>query len=188
MWNQSSIKCGTPDLGWSWYGQELPPRILRTFSSFLEHRTAAVRVGNVYTPPFDIKAGITQGAILPLMIYNIFVADMPKSRWGKNIIFVDDVSQIVHSRNKNLLQEYVEEEIFKLNAFEKKWKIRTSQQKFQIIAFERGPKKTFRVDATDRRKTIQDSNEARFLGLFLHMDGLSGPTNRRSKQAKVALT
>ena len=122
------------------------------------------------------------------MMYNIFVADMPKSRRGKNIIFADDVSQIGHSRNKQLIQEYVEEEIFRLNAFEKKWKIRTSQEKFQIVAFERGQKLSFRVDATDRRKIIQDSNEGRFLGLFLNRNGLIGPAKRRSVQAKVALT
>ena len=51
------------------------------------------------------------------MMYMVFVADMPKSRRGINIIFADDVSQIVNSRYKNLVQDYVEEEIFKLNAF-----------------------------------------------------------------------
>ena len=100
------------------------------------------------------RSRVPQGAILSPMMYNVVVADMPKSQRGINIIFADDVSQIVHSRYKNLLQEYVEEEIFRLNAFEKKWKIRTSQQKFQIVAFKRGPKKTFRAHATDRRKTI----------------------------------
>ena len=70
----------------------------------------------------------------------------------------------------------------------KKWKIKTSQQKFQIVAFEQGPKKPFRVDATDRRKIIEDSNEGRFFGLFLNRNGLSGPVKRRSNQAKAALT
>ena len=43
------------------------------------------------------------------MMYNIFVADMPKSQQAKNIIFANDVSQIVLSRNKKRVQEYVEE-------------------------------------------------------------------------------
>ena len=61
---------------------------------------------------------VPQGAILSPMMYNVFVADMPKSRI--NIIFADDVSKVVHSRYKQRIQEYVEEEIFRLNAFEKK--------------------------------------------------------------------
>ena len=60
---------------------------------------------------------------------------MPKSKRGKNIIFADAVSQIIHPRNKQLIQDYVEEKIFRLNVFEKKWKIRTSQDKFQIVSF-----------------------------------------------------
>ena len=70
----------------------------------------------------------------------------------------------------------------------KRKKIITSQEKFQIVTFGRRYKKSFRVDAADSRRIIQDSNEGRFLGLFLNRNGLSGPTKRRSIQAKVALT
>ena len=45
----------------------LPPRILGILSSFLDDRTASVRVGTIITLPFKIKAGVPQGTILSPM-------------------------------------------------------------------------------------------------------------------------
>ena len=55
----------------------------------------------------------------------------------RNIIFADDVSQVISCDTKAGIAQMVEREIEVINAFEKKWKVRTNATKFQIVALGR---------------------------------------------------
>ncbi len=50
-------------------------------------------------------------------------------------MYADDVTQIIttQSKSKNMMKLKVEREINRINRFEKKWKIKTSKEKFKII-------------------------------------------------------
>ena len=77
----------------------------------------------------------------------------------RNIIFADDVSQIISCDTKAEIVQMVEREIEVINAFEKKWKIRTNATKFHIVALDRVRKdnicdigkRNFRHATHDRR-------------------------------------
>ena len=78
-----------------------------------------------------------QGSTLSPTLYNIYIHDIPEphSMTTRNIIFADDVSQIISCDTKAGIVQMVEIEV--INAFEKKWKILTNAAKFQIVALDR---------------------------------------------------
>ena len=165
----------------------LPPRFLSAITTFLDDRTATVRVQGHTTEPFPLRAGVPQGAILSPALYNLYVADMPQSVRGRNIVFADDVSQIV-SGYRNRIQQYVEEEIHRTSRYERKWKIRTCPNKFKIVATNRPKLRlSYRVDPTDPTKIAEEETQGRFLGLQLRATGLHHSAVERAKIAHAKL-
>jgi len=165
--------------------QELPPRTLKLLASFLDDRTAAVRHGNHTTEPFRAREGVPQGSILSPLLYNLYVADMPQSKNGRNIIFADDVSQIVTAQNRHSIQSKVEAEIFRVNDYERLWKIQTSVKKFTIVSLAPGHETmNYKVDQNHPPTIIEDSRQGRFLGLQLCRNGLSQAITQKARAGR----
>ena len=75
-----------------------------------------------------------QGSILSPSLFIFFTHDLPQpvSAIDTDVIFADDVSQIVeyHGTDKEQLAVQSEHEIVRVNEYEKLWKIKTKATKF----------------------------------------------------------
>jgi len=107
----------------------LPSNVLALLESFLTERQARAVINDHVGSPISILAGVPQGAILSPTLYNIFISDIPAPRrpHSRDIIYADDVSQIVAAPPK-LIKCFVETEIKRINLYEKRWKIRSNHK------------------------------------------------------------
>lgn len=101
----------------------------------------------------------------------------PVKEHNYNIIFADDISQIVTGRHVNYIQQRVEDEVRNINTFENKWKIKTNTNKFQVVALD-GKRADMRY-TIGAQQHVSASSTGRFLGFHIHRSGV--PTAARQR-------
>ena len=114
----------------------LPPIFHKLLSSFLDNRTASLKVDDQTGPPFAIHSGVPQGSSLCPTLYTLYIRDIPAPLTDSiNVMYADDITQIISypSKSKKMLAKRTEKEINNINKFEYKWKIKTNMQKFILL-------------------------------------------------------
>ncbi len=93
----------------------------------------------------------------------LFTKDLPSAEHGCiDVMYEDDITQIITLREyKVMMKIKVERKIERINKFERKWKIKTSEEKFKIIPI--AQLKTKKI--TGNGKEIETSKEGILLGL-----------------------
>ena len=86
---------------------KLPYYIIRTLVDYLKDRTIVVKIGNSFSNPRVIEAGVTQGGVLSPTLFSLFINDLPvKTDYNSqefSFLLADDISYLISS--KNLLNE-----------------------------------------------------------------------------------
>ena len=109
-----------------------------------------------------------------------------------NKIYADDFTQVVISKfqttindpKRELHRQNVQEEINRQNDYEKKWKLKTNINKFQIIPI--GFKKTLPINING--EIIQYNNSGKLLGLnFTSNNFFKKQNDENIRKAKAAL-
>ena len=117
---------------------ELPILIKKILCSFTFNRTAQIRINSIIGPKFQLKSGVPQGSILSPTLFIFYTHDLPlpQSDLSTDVIFADDVTQVVEYRgnDREQLAVQTEREIVRVNEFEKVWKIKTNPTKFKMIS------------------------------------------------------
>ncbi len=92
-----------------------------------------------------------QGSVLSPTLYTIHVytSDLPPAGPGSiDTMYADDITQVITTPSKSelMMKMKVEREIDRINRYEKKWKIKTSEEKFRIIPIAQYKTKQFIVN------------------------------------------
>ena len=157
--------------------------IEKLLCNFVEDRTAAIKIENIIGPKFALTSGVPQGSILspPLFIYNNAKMTRPAANCV-DVGFTDDNTQIITYplRSKEMLSTITSEEITRVNAYEKKWKIKTNKTKFQLLSISATKPHNVLVD----RVQIPFKNKITVLGLDISTRGITSHLNRRLVMAK----
>ncbi len=69
-------------------------------------------------------------------LYTLYINDLPSSETGcSHVVYADDITHVIASPCQSIpiMILIVEREIERINKFERKWKIQTSEEKFKII-------------------------------------------------------
>lgn len=162
------------------------PRIFTaTLCSFLDHRYAIVRVNNYSTTPFHLSAGVPQGAVLSPALFNLYTKDIKELRHSQHTAYADDVSQIVHYHgpSKNMMKLKTEQAIGELNEFEQKWKIKTNNNKFQVLHISKYNPLPLTIGQTN----INYARETNVLGLTLKSRGIAAHVKKQRQKADTTL-
>ncbi len=87
-------------------------------------------------------------------------------------MYADDVTQIITapSKSKNMLKLKAERAIDRINRYERKWKIKTSEEKLKIIPLAQCKTKPVTVNG----RNLNTSKNEEFLGLKIQVTGITG--------------
>ena len=97
----------------------LPDLLKKIICSFTNRRTDQIRINATIGPTFQLKSGVPQGSILSPSPFIFFTTDLPlpHSDLSTNVIFADDVMQVVEYRgdDREELAVQTEREIVTVN-------------------------------------------------------------------------
>ncbi|XP_064110270.1 uncharacterized protein LOC135218056 [Macrobrachium nipponense] len=116
---------------------QLPDLPTRLLCNFLDNRVARIKIKDFIGPEFQLQSGVPQGSILSPSLYNFYIKDTPPPSQGcLQIMFADDHTQVITypTKAKCMLQRKTVREIQKINNYEKKWKVTTNMNKFQLLS------------------------------------------------------
>ena len=162
---------------------QLSDIVEKILCSFLDDRTAQIKMYGGPSQKFDLKSGVPQGSILSPTLYIFYTADIPPPGPGAtDIMFADDITQVIeyphHSRR--FLARRTEREAERINEFEKKWKIKTNRNKFKLLSISKS--KPAEVSIDNRR--VDFSDHINILGFKLKRTGSNMHTRQRLGIAK----
>ena len=145
---------------------QLPDIIEKILCSFLDGRTAQIKMDGQLRDKFELKSGVPQGSILSPTLYIFYTSDLkPPGPGATDIMFADDVSQIIEytHRSKRMLALKTEREIERINKFEKQWKIRTNKNELKILSISKTKPAEIRIE----NRIIPFTNSINMLGFQL---------------------
>lgn len=114
---------------------EIPTFLTRLINTFIRNRKFAVHVNNSISDQINIPAGLAQGTCLSPILYALFVADIPKSNKTKIALYADDTAIYTAAKQSNTIVRQLNESLFTLHLYFRKWKIKVNPTKTQATIF-----------------------------------------------------
>ena len=165
---------------------KLPDLLKKVLCSFVNDRTAQIKIEKYIGPKFHLHAGVPQGSILSPTLFIFYTSEIPGpvTITDTDIIFADDVTQvIIHETDREELAIQTEREIVRINNYEKDWKIKTNKNKFKIISASKTQPAPIRVD--DENMILTEN--VNILGLTLKRTGSVSHITMKIATAKQQL-
>ena len=119
------------------YQLDLPTKLCRWLSDFLVRRVIQVKIEGFLSPKVFSKAGVPQGSNLILLLFLIYVNDMPNPRHHptNKSQFADDAGQWAVSKNIDSAAEYLQRDLDKLARWCAKWRIKLNPEIAKVLIF-----------------------------------------------------
>ena len=89
--------------------------LLDTLTNFLKEKKQRVVLNGQYSTWTNVEAGVPQGSILGLLLFLIYINDLPENLVSNPKLFVDDKSLFLVIRNKHLSTLNLNENLNKIN-------------------------------------------------------------------------
>lgn len=163
----------------------LPRCFTALLCDYLNERTAEIQLKNYKGTPFTLKSGVPQGSVLAPTLYNFYVSDITQPSQSEYISYADDITQVIRyqGKSKEMMKRRTIRAIEEINEYEKKWKIKTNANKFQVLHISKHNPLPFIIAG----RNINYSNSGKILGLKINKTGIIPHINERKNLATVAL-
>ena len=151
----------------------LPGIFIRFLRSWLKNRTMRIRIGETLSRSIRLLSGVPQGSVLAPEVWNLNTGDIPTtiSSHSDNAVYADDTSTVSSHRNIDTLMELAQKEIWQLEEWTKKKRIKFEPSKTNVLAIHPNPKIRRQMKETtlylDRNKLepLHYTEHAKLLGV-----------------------
>lgn len=142
-----------------------PENIFKLLESYLTNRQFIVKQGDIISSSQSIQAGVPQGSVLGPLLYLIYTSDMPTTNSIHTSTFADDTAFLSVHESPQEASRILQEHIYKLERWLKKWRIKVNEQKCSHITF------TLRRETcahiTINSQMIPQQTNVKYLGIHL---------------------
>lgn len=132
--------------------------------SYLQDRTFNINYDSQKSTTRRVKSGVPQGSPIAPILYNIYVADIPKDDNIELSLYADDTAILTSAKKTDTAIKKLNKYLIKLEDWLDKWKITLNTGKTQLIRFSYGrlpPEETVKLQNTK----LNWSNHIKYLGL-----------------------
>ena len=157
----------------------LPGRVIRFLRAWLNNRQLRVRIGQTCSNTVQLDSGVPQGSVLAPLVWNYYTGDIPStiSSHSSTAVYADDTSTATSHRNLDTAVSLAQEEIWQLNDWTLKSRIKFEPKKTHILAIHKHPSKRNLIKShtiyLDRNKQhpLQWTQHAKLLGVTFSDNG-----------------
>ena len=151
----------------------LPSRFILFLRSWLDGRSLQVKVGGTLSKTVAIKSGVPQGALLSPLLWNYWTSDCPttKNPTSDTSLYADDCAVWTTQTSISKTLSEVQQEIWTLNDWTKRKRIRFEPSKTKVLACHQDRKKREEIKEQDlyldrdKKEKLGWDKHAVFLGV-----------------------
>ena len=137
-------------------------------SDFLVGRIIQFNVNSFFSTQINPKAEVPQGSVLSLLVFLIYVNDLPTPHHKQNSLFqfADDTAQWAFISNVRFAAKVLQQDLINLAMSRAKWRIRLNPEKTKMIIFSRSiiARKT-ELNLKLYGETLKINPQVKFLGI-----------------------
>lgn len=141
------------------------PQMTKLLRSYLLNRKFRVRYKSQMSTERPISAGVPQGSVLGPVLYLLYTADLPTSRFVTTGTFADDTAILSCHMNPRVASRELQEHATLIEEWMHKWRIRVQEQKCVQVTFTLN--KNSCPPVLFNGVAIPNANEVRYLGVHL---------------------
>jgi len=140
------------------------------FTSYLDNRMQATKVGNVVSNFATVKFGVPQGSILGPLLFTIFINDLPLvvSNRTKINLYADDTAIFYASKDIQEINAYLNIDLAGIDLWMERNNLTLNAKKTQAILFcsIHKVKKTNDLELYLKESRLENVNQCKYLGLI----------------------
>lgn len=143
----------------------IPINIIQLIKSYLTNRRFVVSHDRTLSSFREIVAGVPQGSVLGLLLFLIYINDIPNMEDNSLALFADDTAIIANSGSHNILKRKISNHFVALNNYFNKWKIKINQQKTELLLVS-SKNFNYKMDINSNGQLIKSVNSVKYLGII----------------------
>jgi len=146
---------------------KVPDGIIRVVRSYLMDRYFVVNFCDKKSAAYSMDAGVSQGSVLGLVLFNIFINDIPKSRNSGLAVYADDTAVSTSSWSTALLTRRLQTYVDDILRYFTDWKMSINPDNSEAIIFTRKKYKSPPPIRVLNYVVPTWSNKVKYLGVIL---------------------
>ena len=141
---------------------------LNWIKAFLLGRTQCVALEGESSSHISVTSGVPQGSVLGLILFLLYINDLPEQIHSKVRLFADDTAIYLTVDSKNNCKT-LQQDLQKLEAWEKNWELDFNPSKCQVLHISRS-RNPIKHPYIHHGQVLQEVDHAKYLGLDINRD------------------
>ena len=140
---------------------------LNWFKSYLTNRIQCTQIGDCISETAVLGTGVPQGSLLGVLLFQIFINDMPKAlKFCSGILYADDTTIYILGRNVRFMQRKLQSDINQVSMWLKENSLKLNVAKTKLVFFNNKGLTPY-IDIEIDGELIENVKELKFLGITL---------------------